>query len=70
MNMGLLYYTSPGIITPVIKLNSLFSIPLLDLNEKSFNTDISWYGLVYLLGTNMEISVTRPLIVSFIPGDR
>ena len=44
LNIGTLYYKSPGIITLVIKKFILFSIPSLHLNETSFNTNLSWCG--------------------------
>ena len=35
-----------------------------------FSENLFSRHLVYFLGTTMEIKVTRPFIVSFIPGDQ
>ena len=48
----------------------MFYINFLQVFSIKFSVNLSSRHLVYVLGTTMEIRVTRPSIVSFIPGDQ
>ena len=49
---------------------NLFYINFLQVFLIKFSVNLSSRHLVYFLGTTMGIKVTRPFIVSFIPGDQ
>ena len=49
---------------------NLFYINFLQVFSIKFSVNLSSRHLVYFLGTTMEIRVTRPFMVSFIPGDQ
>ena len=49
---------------------NLFYINFSQVFSIKFSVKFSSRHLVYFLGTTMEIRVTRPFIVSFIPGNQ
>ena len=49
---------------------NLFYINFLQVFSIKFAVNLFSCHLVYFSGTTMEIRVTRPFIVSFIPGDQ
>ena len=49
---------------------NLFYINFLQVFSIKFSVNLSSRHLVYFSGTTMEIRVTRPFIVYFIPGDQ
>ena len=49
---------------------NLFYLKFLQVFSIKFSVSLSSRHLVYFLETTMEIRVTRPFIVSFIPGDQ
>ena len=51
-------------------INNLFYINFLQVFSIKFAVNLFSRHLVYFSGTTMEIRVTRPFIVSFIPGDQ
>ena len=46
------------------------SRPVLVVVIKHTTESVIYFSVVYFSGTTMEIRVTRPFIVSFIPGDQ
>ena len=49
---------------------NLFYINFLQVFSMKFSVNLSSRNLVYIFRTTMEIRVTRPFIVFFIPGDQ
>ena len=49
---------------------NLFYINFLQVFLRKFSVNLSIRHLVYFLGITVEIRVTRPFIVYFIPGDQ